>query len=193
MGQRPTYRALFVALEITLAVMAYSDVIDNCSGISFFLGKTINAYYSTYSYAALRMNDGEVFTFAVDEVVVGKWFEVFPIQPAESPTHEFSWKELEIPFVVDSCMSLWREEWQEPTSDSGEFMGSGPHSVQFAMPLGSAPSGIGNVIKIHAGLVLTDKDGNLLAICSSRNTPFEMNFAIGKEACLSVFEGHTCQ
>nr|GEU28042.1 hypothetical protein [Tanacetum cinerariifolium] len=59
--------------------MLYSKIVSCYEGLAKLEGRTIRALYSEYSFAALRLDKDEVINFAVKEVVVGKWFEVFPI------------------------------------------------------------------------------------------------------------------
>ena len=160
--------------------MPYSKIVNSYDGAAKLKGCTVTALHSEYSFASLLLDSGEVINFAVEEVSVGKWFEVFPI--CLHRVHEdcaFDWRVLEVPFVVVSIELLWREEWQESSLGSGLFMGSGPHSVQHAARLGGAPESHGNVVKVLAGIRLAARDGRHLVVSSSGNSPFKIDLAMG--------------
>lgn len=116
-------------------------------------GRIVRAVHSDYCFATLLLDHDEVLNFAVEEVSVGHWFEVFPIRAFElPPDYKIAWTELAESFEVISNMQIWREEWQESAEDVRQFMGAGPHSTQYAAALGQAPKSIGNVVKVHAGI-----------------------------------------
>lgn len=172
--------------------MIYSKVVSRYDGSANLVGDTIHALRSEYCFAALRLNNNEVMSFAVEEVTVGKWFEVFPIcLCAQDRDHAFAWTELESPFAVTSSELLWREEWLESASDTSSFMGSGPHFVQFADVLGTAPISHANVVKVLAGIRLNGEDGRVLVVSSSDNTPFKIDMATGKLEIERVMQSHT--
>jgi hypothetical protein len=172
--------------------MVYSKVVSCYEGSANLKGRTIQALQSEYSFAALRLDNNEVISFAVEEVTVGKWFEVFPIcLHALDRDHAFTWGELESPFTVTSSELLWREEWLEAAPDTSTFMGSGPHSVQFAAVLGSSPKSNANIVKVLAGIRLVGQDGRILIICSSDNTPFKIDLATEEREIEQVMQFHT--
>jgi hypothetical protein len=174
--------------------MLYSKIVSCYDGPAKLKGRTIRALYSEYSFAALRLDKDEVINFAVEEVSVGKWFEVFPICLYElGQDYAFSWKKLEVPFTITSSELLWREEWLEPSLDSSEFMGSGPHSTQFAAVLGSAPKSNTNVVKVLAGIRLTGQNGRSLVVSSSDNTPFKIDLATETPEIEQVMQSHTSE
>lgn len=168
-GHKPPF--VYVGLPIDMEKsnrMIYSKVVSCYDGSTNLEGRTIEALHSEYSFAALRLDNNEVISFAVEEVAVSKWFEVFPIclYPLDLD-YAFAWSELEAPFAFTSSELLWREEWLESASDTSLFMGSGPHSVQFADVLGSAPKSNANVVKVLAGIRLIGQNGRVLIVCSS--------------------------
>jgi hypothetical protein len=172
--------------------MVYSKIVSCYDTPINLAGRTIQAFYSEYSLAALRLDDNEVMSFAVEEVPVGKWFEVFPIcKGAPDRDYPFTWSELEFPFTVTSSDLLWREEWVAPASDASTFMGSGPHFVQYAAVLGSAPESNANVVKVLAGIRLTAQNGAVLVISSSENTPFKISLATEGLEIEHVMQFHT--
>lgn len=174
--------------------MPYSKIVTCYESSANLEGRTIGAVYAEYSFAALRLDRDEVLNFAVEEVSVGKWFEVFPITLYElSQDYAFSWTQLEVPFTIKSSELLWREEWLEPSMNSSEFMGSGPHSTQFAAVLGAAPQSNINVVKVLAGIRLTGQDGRCLVIASSDNTPFKINLATEVSEIAQVMLSHTAE
>jgi hypothetical protein len=174
--------------------MLYSKIVSCYDSPAELEGRTIRALYSEYSFAALRLDKDEVINFAVEEVSVGKWFEVFPICEYElGQDYAFSWKELKEPFVITSSELLWREEWLESSLDSSEFMGSGPHSTQFAAVLGSAPKSNPNVVKVLAGIRLTGQNGRSLVVSSSDNTPFKIDLATEVSEIEQVMQCHTSE
>jgi hypothetical protein len=172
--------------------MIYSKVVSCYDGSVNLEGRTIQALHSEYSFAALRLDNNKVISFAVEEVIVGKWFEVFPIcLYALDRDYAFAWSELEAPFAFTSSELLWREEWLESASDTSSFMGSGPHSVQFADVLGTAPKSNANVVKVLAGIRLIGQNGRILVVCSSDNTPFKIDLATEKLEIEHVMQSHT--
>jgi hypothetical protein len=174
--------------------MPYSEIVSRYEGPANLEGRTIQALYSEYSFAALQLDNDEVINFAVEEVSVGKWFEVFPICLYElSQDYAFAWKELEVPFTVTSSELLWREEWLESSSDSSEFMGSGPHSTQFAAVLGTAPQSNPDVVKVLAGIRLKGQNGRCLVVSSSDNTPFKIDLATDATEIEHVMVSHTAE
>lgn len=70
-------------------------------------------------------------------------------------------------------------------------MGSGPHSPQFAAPLGSAPDTAEQVVKVHAGMEFFARDGKSIVICSSNNTPFKIGVAVNLLEAERILEAHT--
>lgn len=172
--------------------MPYSKIV-NCYDRPVELeGRTIKALYSEHCFAALLLDKDEVINFAVEEVSVGKWFEVFPICLYElTQDYAWSWNELGEPFTVISNELLWREEWLEPSLNASEFMGSGPHSTQFAAVLGSAPKSNDNVVKVLAGIRLTGQNGRSLVVSSSDNTPFKIDLAAEVSEIEQVMKCHT--
>lgn len=172
--------------------MIYSKFVSCYDGSANLDGCTIQALHSEYSFAAFRLDNNEVISFSVEEVTVGKWFEVFPIcHYVLDRDYAFAWNELEAPFAVTSSELLWREEWLESASDTSSFMGSGPHSVQFADVLGTAPKSNANVVKVLAGIKLNGKNGRVLVVSSSDNTPFKIDLATGKLEIEQVMQSHT--
>ncbi|MEC5159387.1 MULTISPECIES: hypothetical protein [unclassified Janthinobacterium] len=172
--------------------MTYSKVVSCYDSSANLEGRTIQALHSEYSFAALRLDNNDVISFSVEEVTVGKWFEVFPIcLHALNRDCAFAWSELESPFAVTSSELLWREEWLEFASDTSSFMGSGPHSVQFANVLGTAPKSNINVVKVLAGVRLNGQNGRVLVVSSSDNTPFKIELATGKLEIEQVMQSHT--
>ena len=174
--------------------MVHSKIVSCYDGSPNLEGCTIRAFHSEYSFAALRLDNNEVISFAVEEVTVGKWFEVFPIcLYTLARNHSFSWSEFETPFTVMSSELLWREEWLESALDTSTFMGSGPHSVQFADVLGAAPKSHANVVKVLAGVRLIEQNGRVLAVCSSNNTPFKIDLETEKIKIEQVMQSHTSE
>lgn len=172
--------------------MPYSKIVRCYDGPANLQSRTIQACYSEYSFATLRFDNGEVINFAVEEVSVGKWFEVFPVCLYElNQDYAANWIELEVPFVVASSELLWREEWLESASDSSEFMGSGPHFTQFAAALGTAPQSNTNVVKVLAGIRLKSNDGRYLVVNSSDNTPFKIDLISDAVKIEHVMRDHT--
>ena len=173
--------------------MRYSKIVS-CSDIPAKLdGRTITATCSEYSFASLRLGDGQAIHFAVEEVSVGKWFEVFPItrhQPAAD--YPIVWKELEVPITVVASQQLWREEWLEPSLNPSEHLGSGPHSTQFAAALGTAPESVTHVVKVLAGMKWTDRGGRSVLVSSSDNTPFKVDLTMDGAEIEEVMQFHTC-
>jgi hypothetical protein len=156
-------------------------------------GRTIKSVHAEYSFVALRFDNDDVTSFAVEEVSVGRWFEVFPLclhEPGRS--YSFTWTELSTPFTVVSSESLWREEWLEPASDNAGFLGTGPGFTQHATALGTAPAENGNIVKVLAGIKLTGLDGRLFVVCSSDNTPFKTDLAMDILEVDNIARFHTC-
>lgn len=174
--------------------MPYSKIVNSYDGAAKLKGCAITALHSEYSFASFLLDSGEVINFAVEEVSVGKWFEVFPI--CLHQMHEdcaFDWRLLEVPFVVASLELLWREEWQESSPDSALFMGSGPHSIQYAARLGAAPESNHNVVKVLAGIRLAARDGRHLVVSSSDNTPFKIDLAMGASEIEQLMQSHSSE
>lgn len=174
--------------------MQYSKIVRCYDGSADLDGRTIQAFHSQYSFAVFRLDNGEIMSFAVEEISVGKWFEVFPLRKYPlNQDYPFAWSELVPPFTVASGDLLWREEWLESASDTSMFLGSGPHSVQFADVLGAAPKSNPNVIKVLAGLRLVDQNGRVLAISSSDNTPFKIDLATTKDEVDQIMRSRTAE
>lgn len=173
--------------------MPYSKIVNSYGDAARLKGCVITALHSEYSFASFLLDSGEVINFAVEEVSVGKWFEVFPIclhQARED--YAFDWRVLERPFVVASIELLWREEWQESSADSALFMGSGPHSIQHAARLGAAPESNGNVVKVQAGIRLAAGDGRHLVVSSSAYVPFKIDLVMDTSEIERLMQSHTC-
>lgn len=163
----------------------------------WWTGRTLTKYDAQYTWIALGFDDGALAVMSVDEVSVGKWFEVFPLAAETSVPdflsfHIFEWVELPMPLLISSVRSLWRQEWLEPVADNGQFMGSGPHFVQNVAPLGSASPGA-NAFVVKAGIELQGSDGRLFVICSSRNTPFKVDFVSADGQIEDIRQFHTVQ
>lgn len=157
-------------------------------------GRTITAVYSEYSLAALRLDGQGVIHFAVEEVSVGKWFEVFPISLYQ-PTSDYpiEWTELARPITVIASQKLWREEWLESSLNPSEHLGSGPHSTQYAAALGSAPESVAQVVKVLAGMKWTGREGGSVVVSSSDNTPFKIDVATDIARIEQIMQFHTCE
>jgi hypothetical protein len=157
-------------------------------------GRTVHAFHSEYSFAALRFDNEEVIAFAVEEESVGKWFEVFPIcLHSVSLEYPLTWTELGQPFTVTHSKMLWREEWLEPAKDNSGLLGSGPHYVQCVSTLGSAPKSSTNVVKVLAGIRLNGQDECSLVICSSDNTPFKVDLTMDRSEIQEMMRFHTSE
>lgn len=76
--------------------------------------------------------------------------------------------------------------------DSGQFLGSGPHSTQYAAPLGQAPQSNTAVVKVLAGIKVTGEDGTNLLVCSSDSTPYKIDLAIDVDDIERIMQAHTC-
>ena len=164
---------------------------------SWWSGRVITRYDAQYTWVALEFDDGTVVVLSVEEVNVGKWFEVFPLEvmtslPDYLSNYAFEWVELPDALCIFRMRSLWREEWQEPAQNSSQFLGSGPHSVQYVSPLYGVPSGT-NVFEVEAGIELQGIDGRLLVICSSDNSPFKIDFAVEAGEVEQIKRFHTVQ
>lgn len=174
--------------------MAYTNVVNSYDNPLSLTGRLVRAFVAECSFVALLLDTDEVVKFATDEVVVGKWFEVFPIRLCElPPDYKFAWNELDEPIEVIGSMQVWREEWQEPVVDDGQFMGAGPHSAQFAAALGEAPKTVDSVVKVHAGVKLLGHDGRCLVVCSSDSSPYKIDLAIDEQNVEQIMKSHTCQ
>lgn len=174
--------------------MRHSRIVSCYDTPSKLEGRTITAIYSDYGVAALRLDDEEVIHFAVEEVSVGKWFEVFPLtlyQP--SPDYPIAWKELAVPLTVVASQQLWREEWLEPSLNPSEHLGSGPHSTQYAAALGTAPETVAHVVKVMAGMKWTGRAGCSVLVCSSDNTPFKVDLAMDSAGIDQIMQFHTSE
>ncbi len=163
----------------------------------WWAGRILTRYDSQYTWVALEFNDGAVVVLSVEEVSVGKRFDVFPLSVESSvpdflSNHVFEWTELPMPLQVSRVRSLWREEWLEPVADHGQFLGSGPHFVQNVARLGDAPAGV-EAIAVEAGIEIQGSDGAHLVICSSDNTPFKINFVTGAREIEDIQQFHTVQ
>jgi hypothetical protein len=160
-------------------------------------GRVLTRYDAQYTWVALGFDDGTAIVLSVEEVNVDKWFEVFPLKvetslPDYLSGHIFNWVELPEPLQVCRVKSLWREEWLEPAADSSQFLGSGPHSVQYVSCLHGAPPGA-NAFEVDAGIELQGVDGRFLVICSSDNSPFKIDFAIEPSEIEQIRQFHTAQ
>jgi len=172
----------------------YSSIVSCYDSLPKLEGRTVHAFHSEYSFAALRLDNEEVIAFAVEEESVGKWFEVFPIclhrMSLECP---LTWSELSQPFTVALSKMLWREEWLEPAKDSSGLLGSGPHCVQCVSTLGSAPKSSANVVKVLAGIQLNGRNECSLVICSSDNTPFKVDLTMDRSEIQVMMQFHTSE
>lgn len=101
----------------------------------WWIGRTVVQYDAQWPWTAMAFDDGTVIVLSVDEVIVGHWFEVFPLKfdrslPDYLAQHVFNWIALPVPLEIFRASALWREEWQQPAQDHGEFMGAGPRAVR---------------------------------------------------------------
>ncbi|MDQ2823736.1 MAG: hypothetical protein M3Y65_25730 [Pseudomonadota bacterium] len=161
----------------------------------WWIGRTVVQYDAQWTWTAIAFDDGTVIVLSVDEVTVGHWFEVFPLKfdrslPDYLAQHVFKWIALPVPLEIFRASALWREEWQQPAQDHYQFMGAGPHAVQYAAPLQSAPLDV-PAFQVEAGIALLGKDGSRLLVCSSDNTPFKIDFATQPAAIEKILRGHT--
>jgi hypothetical protein len=161
--------------------MANIDVVDKCGNLSSLIGTTIRAFHHGYTSVALLDDDGDIVNFCTDEVSVGKWFEVFPIELTTSPEYEFTWTELKEPFLITGCAQLWREEWQEPVADNGSFLGAGPHFVQCSAPIGNAPNAVSHVVQVNAGVSFSGSNESCMDM-QFQQRPIQNGFCNG-QAC----------
>jgi len=172
----------------------YSSIVSCYDRLPKLEGRTVHAFHSEYSFAALRLDNEEVIAFAMEEESVGKWFEVFPIclhrMSLECP---LTWSELSQPFTVALSKMLWREEWLETAKDSSRLLGSGPHCVQCVSTLGSAPKSSANVVKVLAGIQLNGRNECSLVICSSDNTPFKVDLTMDRSEIQEMMQFHTSE
>lgn len=172
----------------------YSSIVSCYDSLPKLEGRTVQAFHSEYSFAALRLDNEDVIALAVEEESVGKWFEVFPIcLHRVSLAAPLTWIELEVPFTVARSRMLWREEWLEPAMDSSGLAGSGPHFEQCVSTLGSAPKSNVNVVKVLAGIRLSEWDERSLVICSSDNTPFKVDLTMDRSEIQELMRFHTCE
>jgi hypothetical protein len=172
----------------------YSSIVSCHDNLPKLEGRTVHAFHSEYSFAALRLDNEEVIAFAVEEESVGKWFEVFPIcLHRVSLAYPLRWTELDLPITVAHSKMLWREEWLEPAKNSSGLLGSGPHYKQCVSTLGSAPKSSPNVVKVLAGIRLNGWDERSLVICSSDNTPFKVDLTMDRSEIQEMMQFHTCE
>ena len=154
----------------------YSRIVSCLGNPAELEGRTVQAFHSEYSFAALLLDREEVVAFAVEEESAGKWFEVFPICRYNVPlAYPLIWTRLATPFTITHSKPMWRAEWMEVAEDRLDLLGSGPHFVQCVSTLESAPKSNVNVVKVLAGIQLTGCGERSLVICSSDNTPFEVD------------------
>lgn len=174
--------------------ITYSSIVSCYDSLPKLEGRTVHAFHSEYSFAALQLDNEEVIAFAVEEESVGKWFEVFPIcLHRVSLAYPLTWTELDVHFTVARSKMLWREEWLEPAKDSSGLVGSGPHYEQCVSTLGSAPKSSANVVKVLAGVQLNGWDERSLVICSSDNTPFKVDLTMDRSEIQVMMRFHTCE
>lgn len=173
--------------------MHYSKIVSCYDSPAVLVGRTVKAIHSEYSVAVLLFDNDERIGFAVEEVSVGKWFEVFPFCLHElAESFPFNWRELDKAFTVALTELLWREEWLEAAFDSTEFLGAGPGFTQYASTLGAAPRANDNVIKVLAGIKLIDGHGRTIVVSSSDNTPFKIDLAVDTIDVDRIIRFHTC-
>lgn len=162
---------------------------------SWWSNRIVTHYEAQYSWIALWFADETIVIFSVAEAIAGKWFEVFPLTvetslPEYLRNYTFKPVALSAPFHVVRVASLWRDEWLEASVDSSQFMGAGPHSVQYAAPAGAAPA-TAHAVTIHAGIACESMAGNRLVICSSDNSPFLIDFAAEAVDVDAILRFHT--
>lgn len=175
---------------MTKAIAAIASIPED-----WWIGRTVMQYEGDWTWTAVAFDDGTVIVLSVDEITVGHWFEVFPLKcdrslPDYLTQHVFKWMALPVPLEIFRVSALWREEWQQPAQDHGQFMGAGPHGVQYAAPLQSAPPEV-QAFQVEAGIALLGQDGSRLLVCSSDNTPFNIDFATEPAAIERILRGHT--
>ena len=174
--------------------MQYSKVVKCYETSAALVGRKVCAVHSEYSVVALRLDNDETLAFAVEEVSVGKWFEVFPLCRHDLPTNfPFSWSLLDTPFILASCKLLWREEWLEPAANDVQLMGTGPGFTQFVGQLGTAPVSRLQVVKVLAGIRFIGQHSQELVVCSSDSAPFKVDLAIDTAGVDEVMRYHTCE
>ena len=172
----------------------YSSIVSCYDSLPKLEGRTVHAFHSEYSLAALRLDNEEVIAFAVEEQSVGKWFDVFSIcLHSVSLEYPLTWTELGQPFTVSHSKMLWREEWLESAKSSSGLLGSGPRCVQYVSTLGSAPKSSANVVKVLAGIRLNGRDECSLVICSSDNSPFKVDLTIDRSEIQEMMQFHTIE
>ena len=174
--------------------ISYSNIVSCYDSLSKLEARTVQAFHSEYSFAALRLDNEEVIAFAVEEESVGKWFEVFPIcLHSVSLAYPLTWTALDVPFTVARSTMLWREEWLESAKYSSGLLGSGPHYEQCVSTLGSAPKSSANVVKVLAGIRLSEWHERSLVICSSDNTPFKVDLTMDRSEIREMMKFHTAE
>lgn len=194
-GQQETFRPHSTKMKIMPNDQTQYSRIVSCYDVpAMFVGRTIQAFHSEYSVAALQLDDDAVIAFSVEEQSVGKWFEVFPIRLYTLPgEYRLIWKNLADPLTVIRSEVMWRAEWLEPTRDATGLVGSGPHFVQCVSTLRSGPKYRTGVVKVLAGIRLIGSGEQSLVICSSDNTPFKIDLTTDPIEIQQVMELHTCE
>lgn len=175
---------------MTSAIAAIAPIPED-----WWIGRTVLQYDADWTWTALGFDDGTVIVLSVDAVTVDHWFEVFALKcdwslPDYLAQHVFKWTALSVPLEIFRVSALCREEWHEPAQDHGQFMGAGPHAVQYAVPLQSAPPEV-QAFQMEAGIALHGKNGSRLLACSSDNTPYKIDFATEPAAIEKILRCHT--
>lgn len=163
----------------------------------WWTGRTLVRYEVQHTWIALSFDDATLVVLFVEEVNVGKWFEVFPLListgvPDHLSHYVFDWIALPAPLRIVTAQSLWRQEWLAPADDCSQLVGAGPNFVQNVAPLGQAPAGM-HVVDVVAGIALQGMNGERMLICSSDNSPFRIDLAIESGAIAKILALHTLQ
>ena len=168
-----------------------SESISACDDFSALVGRRVDAYFHADGYwrffVALRAADGQSVVFSTEERGLAKYFEVFPLKFEFEASEERQWVSFE-PLLIETVRPLWRVEWLEPTEDSGEFLGSGPHHVHHAGAGPASPSAV-HVARVLAGVALSDRAGRTILLSASDSAPFNVDIAVEPAAVTNMLDG----
>jgi len=166
-----------------------SNQISKKLDLTVFSDRQVIALYKGNHSAAILLNNDEVIKFQVESIIVGHWFEVFPIDIySEQAPSKVSWIFME-PINITCIALLSREEWQEVEHDE-KLIGSGPHRLQCSAPLGQGPAS-SKKFEVLAGIALGDQNGQQVVVCSSAANIYDIELTTDCQEIEKIMNEHT--
>ncbi|QNK72807.1 hypothetical protein H7F36_16695 [Variovorax sp. PAMC28562] len=144
---------------------------------STLVGREVMGYSPDRYGASLLLERGEGLSLSAEEHSAGRWFEVFTLQ-AEADSCERAWILFPEPLLVDSSVSLWRNEWLEEGA-ALPTLGANPKTQHAGR--GPVPEGATAAAQVQAGLILHGSNGHVIFAAASATSPFAVDVSVDQQ------------